>query len=267
MAQFSAADIELAARGLDTRSFLAYCFSLADEFEARRNRARHFVQHNLTSGTANESILRTFLAGISAGVLGVSDGFVCDPARGQSSRQCDILVYDRRFPLVYAEGGVTVVWPESVRMAIEVKTDLKDTAELARAVENIASAKRLHRSQNIYGLVFAFESLAAETALKALSDVQCEPEHRPAAVLLLKRGAIIQQPNVSDTLRYGGGTAPYQLRQCGGANPPGLVLAYLLMLYLRTQFRFANAATGETDLWAATEQLLLRDTSVVAESP
>ena len=267
MAQISAADIELAATGLDTSSLLAYCFSLADEFFLRQDRVRHFVRHNLTSGTANEAILRTFLASISAGVLGVTDGFVCDPARGQASRQCDILVYDRRFPLVHAEGGVTVVWPESVRMAIEVKTDLKDTAELAGAVENIASVKRLHRGQNVYGLVFAFESLTAETALEALAAPPCEPEHRPAAVLLLKRGAIIQQPDVSDTLRYGGGAAPYELRRCGGTNPPGLVLAYLLMLYLRTQFRFANATTGETDLWVATEQLLLRDTVVAATGP
>jgi hypothetical protein len=104
---------------VDVENLLAYCSSLAEEFQARRNRIRHFIpRHNLTSGTANESILRNFLAGISARTFGVSDGFLCNPIRGTSSRQCDILVYDQRLPLVYAEGGVTVVWPESVLMAI-----------------------------------------------------------------------------------------------------------------------------------------------------
>lgn len=148
-------------------------------------------------------------------------------------------------------------------MAIEVKTRMLGTADLAGAVENIASVKRLGADFGIFGLVFAFDSLAPETALATMAELPCAPHHRPAAVLLLQRGAIIQQPDVSDALRYGGGTAPYELRLCHGANPPALVLTYLLMLYLRRQFSRAGGTTGSQDLWIATEQFLLRNTTVV----
>src|SRR5687767_11686384 len=67
---------------VNVENLLAYCSSLASEFEARRNRVRHFVQHNLTSGTANEAILRDFLASISARTWGITDGFICNPIRG-----------------------------------------------------------------------------------------------------------------------------------------------------------------------------------------
>jgi hypothetical protein len=43
-------------------TFFEYCMGVAQEFEARLNRIRVFVKHNLTSGTANEIILRDFLA-------------------------------------------------------------------------------------------------------------------------------------------------------------------------------------------------------------
>jgi len=115
---------------VSVENLLAYCSSLASEFGARRGRVRHFVKHNLTSGTANEAILRDFLKSISADTSGITDGFICNPLRGTSSRQCDILIHDRRHPLVYAESGVTIIWPEAVLMLIEVKTSMAGTNAL-----------------------------------------------------------------------------------------------------------------------------------------
>ena len=261
MTRLTPEEIARAAANLDVRNLLAYCASLADEFGARRNRVRHFVQHNLTSGTANEAILRTFLASISSGLCGVTEGFVCNPVRGQASRQCDILVYDRRFPLVYAESGVTVVWPESALMAIEVKTAMMGTAALTGAVENIVSVKQLDSGAGTLGLVFAFDSLSPETALATVAELSCEPHHRPAAILLFGQGAIIQQPDVSSVLRYGGSDAPYELRRCVGDDPSALVLAYLLLLFLRRQFDRAHGVSGSNDLWVATELFLLQNTA------
>ena len=263
MSRLTPEQIAVAAADFDVRNLLAYCTSLASEFEARRNRVRNFVQHNLTSGTANEAILRTFLASISGGLYGVSEGFVCNPIRRQSSRQCDILVYDRHFPFVYADGEVTIVWPEATLMTIEVKTSMMGTDALTGAVENVASTRRLESGRNILGLVFAFDSLAPETALAVLADPPCEPRDRPAAVLLFQQGAIIQQTNVENVLRYGGSDAPYELRRCAGENKSALVLTYLLLLFLRRQFSRAPGFSSSEDLLMATEQFLLQNTTQV----
>jgi hypothetical protein len=91
------------------------------------SRMRVFVQHNLSTGTANEVILREFLSKHAPGNFDVSQGFICDPSEKKwVSKQCDILVYNKNhYPVVYAEGSVKVVWPKSVAMVIEVKTILE----------------------------------------------------------------------------------------------------------------------------------------------
>ena len=78
---------------------LQYCSGIADEFAARMNRVRNYVtKHNLTSGTANETILRNFLTKLSSGRYRIGQGFICDPTTPDAvSRQCDILVYQTYF--------------------------------------------------------------------------------------------------------------------------------------------------------------------------
>src|SRR5260370_40341423 len=109
-----------------------YWVSVGKEVESRMNRMRVFVRHNLASGTANEIILRDFLAKHASGNFNGSQGFICDPSYENAvSRQCDILVYYKNsYPLVYSDASIDVVWPESALMVIEVKTSLgrKDTA-------------------------------------------------------------------------------------------------------------------------------------------
>ena len=79
---------------INVGSLIKYGQGIAEEFKARRNRIRNFVtDHNLTSGTANEMILRDFLASLSPRRYTVGQGFICNPTRpSQVSRQCDILV-------------------------------------------------------------------------------------------------------------------------------------------------------------------------------
>lgn len=122
-------------------NFFEYCVSVAKEFQSRMSRMRVFVQHNLSTGTANEVILREFLSKHASGNFEVSQGFICDPSEKKSvSRQCDILVYNKnRYPVVYADGPIKVVWPESVAMVIEVKTTLLKK-DIESALENVISA-------------------------------------------------------------------------------------------------------------------------------
>ena len=164
---------------------LQYCTGIANEFEARVNRVRAFVpNHNPTAGAANEIILRDFLANLITARYKVSQGFICDPtASERTSKQCDILVYDHhQYPLVYSEGGIQIVFPQAVKMLIEVKTGLDD---LASAFDNIRVAKEMNYLLN--GVIFAFQSPREETVIKnylaCLKDVP--RRFWPMAVLLL----------------------------------------------------------------------------------
>jgi hypothetical protein len=105
---------------------LLYCHSIAGEFQSRLNRIQSFVKHNLLSGTANESILREFLASHVPTDYAVEQGFICNPFEENAiSKQCDILIYDQaNWPSVYADGPVKIVFPDAARLVIEVKTSL-----------------------------------------------------------------------------------------------------------------------------------------------
>jgi hypothetical protein len=242
---------------------LAYCASLAEEFEARRNRIRNFVSHNLTSGTANEAILRNLLASISSGKFDVSEGFICNPLKSLASRQCDILVHDTRFPLVYSEAGLTIVWPEAAQMVIEVKTSMK-RPDVERAVENIVAAKQTEGgARRLIGIVFAFRSPTPEAVLKTLREYEGDPLHRPVAIILFDKGVIIQQADLDSALRYGGGDSEYQLRQCIGDRPGALTLAYLLLLFLHPQFSYAGGFSSYGDLLTVTGQFLREHTRLI----
>jgi hypothetical protein len=243
-------------------NLLAYCTSLAQEFQARRDRVRHFVQHNLTSGTANEALLRDFLSSISAEVFAVREGFVCNPLKATVSKQCDILVHDTRYPRVYAEGGVNIVWPESVLVVMEVKTTMKGRASLQLAIENIVSAKRTDNVEHMIGLIFAFDGLAAQTALEVLANYT--GNLRPLAVILFNQGAIIQQADIWNALRYGGGESPYELRMCTGADHEALSLTYLLLLFLWSEFNWSPGFSSTTDVLSALREFLDTNTQLAS---
>lgn len=243
---------------------LAYCSSLAEEFEARRNRVRTFVSHNLTSGTANEAILRSFLASISSGNFGVTEGFICNPLKSLASRQCDILVHDTRFPLVYSESGVTIVWPEAAQMVIEVKTTM-NRRDVGKAVENIVAAKKTEHPnvRRLIGVIFAFNGPSAKSVLKLLREYECDPRDRPVAVILFDQGMIIQQAYFGGAPRYGSEESDYELRQCIGNRRSALTLTYLLLLFLNPQFNYARGVTTYTDLLMVTQQFLRENTRLI----
>lgn len=92
---------------------LLYCQKISQEFNSRLNRIKSFVHHNLSTGTANETILREFLSTHAPEKFAVGEGFICNPFEdNQVSKQCDVLIYDKNnFPLVYSVGSIKVVHP------------------------------------------------------------------------------------------------------------------------------------------------------------
>jgi len=181
-----------------TEKTFAYCLGIAREFEARVSRMQIFVKHNVSSGNANEVILREFLASHAPGDFHVGQGFICDPTQeNASSKQCDILIYNQNYyPLVYSDGPIKLVWPNSVAMVIEVKTNFGGK-DIITSLENIESAKRLN--DQLTGVIFAFKSASITTVLKQLQTYpkRLGTKHKPTAILLLDKGVIIHRWGLS----------------------------------------------------------------------
>ena len=249
---------------MDSRGekFFEYCVSVAKEFHSRMNRMRVFVQHNLTSGTANEIILRDFLAKHASGDFDVSQGFICDPSYQQAvSRQCDILVY--------SDAAIDVVWPQSVVMVIEVKTSL-GRKDLAGGIENLSSALRLNGQ--IEGIIFAFRSPSLGTVMKNLETCSSslQVEDLPRAILLLDKGIIIhnwgwareRRVNVRSPYSDENIHRPYSVR-VAKKDKGAVVVAFLLFIF----FQAIQLGRGlQADFINALNDVLDEHTEAVPES-
>jgi hypothetical protein len=217
---------------------IAYCVSIAEEFQSRLNRIQTFVKHNLTSGTANETILREFLSSHAPASFVVGQGFICDPLGDDNpSKQCDILVYEQNhFPLVYSDGSIKIVLPRAARMVVEVKTRF-DEKDVFTSLENIESAK--HLNPYLTGIIFAFQSPRIETVVKHLESFprRLPVEHGPTAVLLLDKDIIIhnwswqRQRELEIAPAHSDGT--YAVR-VGKEGTKGLVVTTLLSLLFQS---------------------------------
>jgi hypothetical protein len=220
--------------------FFDYSLSIAREFEARLNRLRVFVPHNQSSGNANEAILRDFLSSHAPTSFEVGQGFICDPAAGKVSRQCDILLHDRaRFPLVYSDGPIRVVWPMAARMIIEVKTNF-EKGDIETALLNIQSAL----SFDVYwtkGFVFAFTSASLATVAEHLQNLGAElglgQKEWPTAIFLLDQGVIFHrwgwalQADPPEGILSGRGA--YAIRRAT-TEKGAVVVACLLLFFFET---------------------------------
>ena len=137
---------------------------------ARLEAARSvIVDHNLTRGIAAESVLRSLLRELLPQKCGIGGGFILTKD-GESSRQLDIIVFDQltSAPL-YQDGDLVILSPDSVYVAIEVKTNLT-REELTGAFENIASIKKHNKDAS--GLVFGYWSATIDTIQDCLIDMK-----------------------------------------------------------------------------------------------
>lgn len=105
------------------------------------------IDHRGESGRARENIVAEFLGRLIPGSYDISTGFVID-RNGNRSRQVDLVVYRTDRHPVFDVGGIKHFPAESVVAVIENKARIADTETLRRALENIASVKRLTRTSS-----------------------------------------------------------------------------------------------------------------------
>lgn len=117
---------------------------IGDDICSSKNRIRFLMNdpHYLTDGELKESVLRHVIRRYTPEHIKIARGFIHN---GEiCSNQVDILVYDSKYPVLFKEGDLVFVTPDSVRAVIEVKTrqsitDLRETLlTLNRIAELVA---------------------------------------------------------------------------------------------------------------------------------
>lgn len=109
------------------------------------------IGHPGEQGRALENIIIAFIRRLIPKLYAVDTGFVID-SQGNISRQIDMVIYRTDYHPVFEIGGVKHFLVESVVAVIENKARIDTVARLEGALENIASVKRLDRTnkgQNI----------------------------------------------------------------------------------------------------------------------
>jgi hypothetical protein len=107
-----------------------------------RSKSAKQVEHLGFRGRAREIFAQSMLAPFLESNFGVCTGFIVD-SRGNSSRQIDIIIYDKSLiPSIMFSVTEGIVPVESVLAAIEVKSTLT-AEELRSAIQNARSVKAL----------------------------------------------------------------------------------------------------------------------------
>lgn len=121
-------------------------FSLNREVLNQLDLARS-IQHPGESGRAREKILTEYLCRLIPQEYGIDTGFVFD-ARGQISRQIDLVIYRKGYYPIFQIGGIKHFMVESVAAIIENKASITARDRLLDALENIRSVKALDRTND-----------------------------------------------------------------------------------------------------------------------
>jgi len=182
---------------------------LTQEFLARIRRVSLFLRHPFLEGAAHENILREFLRSYLPEPLGVSRGAIWDVAQQVSSGECDILIYDRRFPVAFRETDFVVVIPEAVLAAIEVKTVLPQSGRewegVIEKVRQIQKASFRSKEGKLATFLFAFtarKQLAEGTSFlvrRALAPIVSQD--LPMVTCILGRSALLNKDYLSSEVK------------------------------------------------------------------
>jgi len=101
---------------------------ISKELLLKLGQVKEFIKaHNPTIGVVTEEILRSFLKEHLPKYVSVAQGFIRN-ASGETSRQCDIIIYDAiHYAPFYRINDIVIVPEESVIAFVEVKTTINSS--------------------------------------------------------------------------------------------------------------------------------------------
>lgn len=223
----------------------SYFMGLTKQIQAELEYMNDIIEHMGEKGRANERIIRDMLIKFLPKKYHIGSGIIID-REGNSSKQCDIIIYDKEYHPDFFGQRSTVLYPvDAVYASIEVKTKL-DQKEIKNAIENIISVKSLNLipehisisgSKSVgptppLGIIFAYDTdiKKAETIKlnfeKHLNGVNWRIQ--PDLGLILRRGIIMyHQPGKSPLRYFFSGKQPFN----NAVEPTRAFLNFLALLY------------------------------------
>jgi hypothetical protein len=129
------------------------------------------LSHSGSKGTVREETLKQFLRDYLPKKYSVSSGFIID-TKGNSSNQCDIIIYDAlNSPLILNKGEINVFPCEPVLATIEVKSCL-GMKEIQDCIKKNKKVKNLIRDNGyIASVVFAYTSGYKDKSIEKISEI------------------------------------------------------------------------------------------------
>ena len=157
------------------------------------------IEHNGEKGIARENTLENALRKYIPDKYIFSKGMIID-SKDEQSRQVDIIIHDKMLsPILLNLESTRIIPIESVYGVIEVKSRLTKN-ELAKAIKNIESVRRLPKktmtgmSFPTFGYLFAYDSDSSlETVYKNFIELSKEvtADHQISCICVLNKGLII----------------------------------------------------------------------------
>jgi hypothetical protein len=167
------------------------------------------IKHHGEKGTARELLAHDFLSRCLPGNVCAAPGGETITVSGQTSPQCDIVIFDHTTPGLLDQGNYRIIPNECVYGVIEVKTRL-DKKELIDACDKLRKVKSLPKTafqpdslgrQRIAygrsyhytptsGMIFAFDSIDLITLGQHLNEwcAAHQPDEWPDSIWILGQG-------------------------------------------------------------------------------
>lgn len=132
--------------------------SITEELKVIQNRVRNLIGNANwgEEGRYKEAILKNTIKKFVPENIGIGTGFIVNKSNGniEISKQIDIIVYNKNYPLLFSEGDFLITTPENVKGIIEVKTNL-DSSKIKETISKSASNGEIIK-QNIFNGIFVF---------------------------------------------------------------------------------------------------------------
>ncbi|EOD9428777.1 DUF6602 domain-containing protein [Vibrio harveyi] len=100
------------------------------ELLAIKDRVRYLINHWGEDGRYQEAVLKSVIERFLPERYCITSGFVIKQTttseNHEASKQIDIIIYDRDYPVLFKEGDFAIVTADSVEAIIEVKANLKN---------------------------------------------------------------------------------------------------------------------------------------------
>jgi hypothetical protein len=130
--------------------------NLKNELLAKSGALNSLTQQSKVKGDYTEALVRDFIRRFVPQRYKVGHGIVYNSRTGQSSRECDIIVYDvsEAAPL-FEFPDLVIVDSDRVKIVMQVKSTI-DSSAMKEAITNLEAAKRLN--DPVIGWIFGFET-------------------------------------------------------------------------------------------------------------